>query len=251
MAPSLLVFIYWRKYFYSLRRSSHSNLRLRCANSAGRARPAGNPSAPTHPHFTQSATTFSNMNTLEHLGIIKSKENIDEDTSLYQHILTNIRTNDYNKSVLTHSLVIELYALVTQLRSRHDVLPPDKISRHQFCHILAFLVCRMHADNVSDKLEKALKRRIPKDIGTHLWQPGIDIILKAKGDDGGQAQDGKLVCKDATIDIPQTSESGTSILNLLLKMNISMKNYRRRRGLSWRRSWCQWWWWRRGNRRRG
>ena len=83
------------------------------------------------------------MNTLTELGIIKGKENFEGNTSLYQHILNNIRENDYDKSVLSQEFVIELHGLVTLLRSRHEAVPPDKISTQQFYHILTFLVCRI------------------------------------------------------------------------------------------------------------
>ena len=116
------------------------------------------------------------------LGIIKGKENFEGNTSLYQHILNNIRENDYDKSVLSQEFVIELHGLVTLLRSRHEAVPPDKISTQQFYHILTFLVCRMDAEKVTKKLVKALKRRIPNEGGTHIWQPGIDIIMKENGD---------------------------------------------------------------------
>ena len=122
------------------------------------------------------------MNTLTELGIIKGKENFEGNTSLYQHILNNIRKNDYDKSVLSQEFVIELHGLVTLLRSRHEAVPPDKISTQQFYHILTFLVCRMDAEKVTNKLVKALKRRIPNEGGTHIWQPGIDIIMKENGD---------------------------------------------------------------------
>ena len=40
----------------------------------------------------------------------------------------------------------------------------------------------MDAEKVTKKLVKALKRRIPREGDTHIWQPGIDIIMKENGD---------------------------------------------------------------------
>lgn len=122
------------------------------------------------------------MSALHSLGLDAAFENpaiLGEGVSLYQWMINRIKSDNLTCSIVTNGLVHDLFCRVHIKKSRHDQHDPKRqFSKTQMCHILCFLICRMTSEEVTQKIERAVWKKIPKEQSpTDLWT-GIDFIKK-------------------------------------------------------------------------
>ena len=110
---------------------------------------------------------------------------LTEEKNLYKWLLQFIQEKNYGSDSVTLVSVKQLRDLVHLKTSRHSSCPKDMLTNRQFCHLIAYMVCKMKFDEVSSDVQKGMIKKLPnfgKEFNHNdLWESGIKFIRKKAG----------------------------------------------------------------------
>ena len=125
----------------------------------------------------------SNIQHIENLPPVRDPSILSEEYNFHKWYIDFLKANNYGESELNCGYEKDLRGFVHVQKNQHAHCPKDKLTRQEFCHILAYLVSKMPFENVSPKFMRGLLKRLPtKDNpNSELWVPGIAFIHKEAG----------------------------------------------------------------------
>ena len=93
----------------------------------------------------------SNIQHIENLPPVRDPSILSEEYNFHKWYIDFLKANNYGESELNCGYVKDLRGFVHVQKNQHAHCPKDKLTRQEFCHILAYLVSKMPFENVSPK----------------------------------------------------------------------------------------------------